>query len=605
MKSRIVLGVIFVLVMAFSAAADFTLVRTIPTPGTNLTGLDNADGVLFAVTAYDIGESCLLLIDPADGDVLDVHCLTQEPPGCPGSDPCYVSCAFKPWDNLVQDPLCMDSYWVGDACGDLLRYNWTDTYGLVYIDHCKPEGLGEPAGMAVLDGFVYVLDRSNGQVFKLITCFETPPDPCQLPANIASPSALTAYGGNFFVSDAGTDLVYEMNADCGLVGVHNLENFAPRALSGMTFIGDYLFVASDSHEILVYEFGPGGFEIPGGDSVVVELIPDELEITFPTVADSGSLYVHVAQVDPCPAPPGVRLLPSFYEIILTASFDYVAQVALMAEEPMPEDINPRRVRIFRRPSGECMPYMDVTVAPYEILETERSRTLARISKRLSEDDEFSVFTLGEDNRHPLDVIDLKYMYLQEAINAVSGCPIDLKHAMNGLKTSAMAATAARRYVRAARLVDRIADVAMGAPEIPHTYDPDNPGGNMAGRIVARAHTLSFSLRQLMEERLLVGPPGMRMLGAAGNDGGLTLSPNPSASGFSIGFTPESSAPVNLRIYAVDGRLVRTLLDGVGPKGHMTVTWDGRNAAGIRAAAGTYFAVMTQGEQTSVEKLILR
>jgi hypothetical protein len=606
MRSRLILSLVFVLLMVASAAADFALVRTIPCPGTDLTGLDNEDGVLFAVTGYGTGESCLLRIDPADGDVLgDVICLTQEPPGCPGVGCNYRSCAFQPWNSLMQDPLCMDAYWVGDACGDLIKYNWTDTYGLVYQGHCQPEGMGVPSGLTVLGDFVYVLDRTNGVVFKLNVCFDAPPDPHHLPGDIANPTALTTYGGNFFVSDAGTDLVYELDTACSLVEVHSLQSFAPRVLSGMTFIGDYLFVASDDDEILVYEFGSGGFEVPEGDSIVVEVLPDELEITFPSVVDSGSLYVHVTEVDTCPPPEGVRFLPSYYEIITTASFEYVAQVALMVEEPMPEDVNPDRVRIFRRPSGDCMPYMDATVAPFEILETERDRTFARISKRLSEEDEFSVFILGEDNRHPRDVVNLKFMYLEEAIDAVGGLPVDPINLMYELLADARAATAAHRYGRAARLVDRIAEVALATPEIPHTYDPENPGANLAGRIVARAHTLSFSLRELMEENLFVGPPGIRMLGASQALGSMELRPNPSSSGFDISFTPEGTGAVSLRVYSVDGRLVRTLIDGAAPEARMSAAWDGRNAAGIRVAAGTYFAVMTQGESVEVKKLILK
>lgn len=608
MKTLLAMGLVLLFLMAFGASADFNLVRTITGPTSDLTGLDNADGLLFAVACVDVSDqSALFLIDPADGEVLDVEDVVEEPPGCPGLPPCYVSCAFKPWIYLGQDasdPLCMDTYYVGDACGDLVKYNWTDTYGLVYAGHCRPEGMGEAAGLTVLDDFVYVLDRTNGSVFKLNVCFDTPPVQCSLPQTIANPTALTTHGGNFFVSDAGTDLVYEMGPGCGLVAVHTLEGFSPRVLTGMTFVGDRLFVASDCAEILVYEFASGGFEVPEGDSVAVEPLPDELEIVFPTVSDSGSLFVRVDEVDPCPPPEGVRFLPSFYEIVTTASFDYVARVALMAEEPMPDGVNPGRVRVFRRPSGECMPYMDVTVAPFEIIETERSRTLARISKRLSEDDAFSVFILGEDNRHPLNVIDLKYLYLQQAIDAVGGFPVDPISLMNELKADAMAATAARRYGRAARLVDRIADLAMATPEIPHTFDPDNPDNNIAGRIVARAHTLSFSLRQLIQEQLLVGPPGMRMLGVSPAGEGMELTPNPSTSGFSISFKPEGTGAVSLSIYSVDGRLVRSLLEGVAPQGRMSVGWDGSNTAGTRVVPGTYFAVLTQGESTRVKKLIL-
>jgi hypothetical protein len=607
-RTQLVLGVVFVLVTAFAAAADFTLVRTIPSPGTHVTGLDNADGVLFGVIGYDTGESCLLRIDPANGDVLDVECLSQAPPGCCETPPHYVSCAFLPWNSLAQgpgDPLCLDTYYVGDACGDIIRYNWTDTYGLVYTGHCQPQGMGEPSGLTVLDDFVYVLDRTNGCIFKLNVCFDAPFHLCYLPDDIANPSALAVYGGNFFVADAGTDLVYEIDPDCGLVGVHSLQSFAPRTLAGMAFIGDELFVASDDDDILVYRFGSPGWEVPEGDSVVVVPLPDELEITFPSVAGAGSLFVNVSQVDPCPAPPGVRFLPSFYEIMTTASFNYVAQVAILAQDPFPEDVNPRLVRIFRRPSGDCMPYMDVTVAPFEIVENLRDPRLARLSKRLSEDDEFSVFILGEDKRPPMDVINLKYNYLQEAIDALGGVPVDPVSLMNALKAQAMTATSAHRFARAAALVDQIADVAMATPEIPHTYDPDDPGANLGGAIVARAHTLSFSLRQLMEERMLVGPGPGPALAMARPVSGLKISPNPSASSFAISFAPETSAPVSLKVYSVDGRVVCTLLDNAGPGGYRTLTWDSRNDAGLPVAAGTYFAVLTQGDHAIVEKLILR
>jgi hypothetical protein len=371
----------------------------------------------------------------------------------------------------------------------------------------------------------------------------------------------------------------------------------------MTFIGDFLFVASDDDEILVYQFGEPGWEIPEGDSVVVEPIPDELEVGFPSVADSGSLYVHVSEEDSCPPPGGVRFLPDFYEIIVTASFDYVAEVAILTPDPMPEGIDPRLVRIFRRPSGDCMPYMDVTVAPFQIVETLRDPRLARLSKRFSEDDEFSVFILGEDLRHPMDVINLKFMYLEEAIDAVGGFPVDPQNLMYALLADAGTAAGRHKYGRAARLVDQIADVAMATPEIPHTYDPEDPGGNLGGRIVARAHTLSFSLRQLLQERILETPGPM--LGMARAGGSLTLNPNPSSSGFEIGFASAGPAPVTLSVYSVSGRLVRTLLDNVSFGGYRIASWDSRNESGIPVAAGTYFAVLSQGDQTTVEKLIVR
>ena len=298
----------------------------------------------------------------------------------------------------------------------------------------------------------------------------------------------------------------------------------------------------------------------------------------------------MSEADSCPAPEGVRFLPSFYEIMTTASFNYVAQVAILAEDPMPEGVNSKLVRIFRRPSGDCMPYMDVTVAPVEFLENLRDPMLARLGKRLSEDDEFSVFILGEDNRPPMYVINLKYNYLQEAIDAVGGFPIDPINLMNALKDEAMAATAVHRFTRAAALVDQIADVAMATPEIPHMYDPDMPGANLGGAIVARAHTLSFSLRQLVEARQMGGPmgtwrgPDINILESAPVE--VTPTSNPSASEFQLNFVASGT-------------------EGEALAGSCSLTWDGRNDSGARVGAGAYFAVIREGEHTTTQKLILQ
>jgi aminopeptidase N len=53
-----------------------------------------------------------------------------------------------------------------------------------------------------------------------------------------------------------------------------------------------------------------------------------------------------------------------------------------------------------------------------------------------------------------------------------------------------------------------------------------------------------------------------------------------------------------------GRLVRTLAAGDRPAGKHRATWDGRNAAGTRAGAGTYFARLASGQGTRTLRLVL-
>jgi hypothetical protein len=607
MKSKVMLGVVFLLLVGHSAFADFHLVGSIPTPDetTSLSGLAAADGLLFAVADYGPDGSCLYVIDPDNGDVIREAWVSASPPGCPGEMPSYVSCAFEQAGPVLEDPLCLDTYWVGDGCGDIIKYNWTAGSGLIYAGHCRPCGLGEPTGLTFYDGYPYVLDRTNRIVFKLTGCYQVPSQVCELPGAVSDPAALTMREGDYFVADRMSGLVHEINGECGPVEIHSLEGFGSRSLAGMTFLDDRLFVASDDDEILIYEFGGAGWEVPEGDSVIVEPLPEELEITFPTVVGAGSLFVKVNPTDSCPAPEGVMFLPSFYEILTTASFDYVAEVAIFTEDPMAEGIDPDLVRIFRRPSGDCTPYMDVTVAPFQIVETLRDPRLSRLIQRLSEDDEFSVFILGEDRRRPLDVIDLKYNYLQEAIDALAGVPVDPYNLMNALLAEALQASTRHNYVRAATLVDRVADVAMATPEIPHTFDPNEPGTNLAGRIMVRAHTLSFSLRLLIEKRVMPLSQGASKLDVNRVIPTLTLSTNPSSSTFEIGLMPGNDEPVTLKIYSVEGRVVRTLADGMAGRGGRTLTWDGLNDDGLRVASGTYFAVLVQGERTATAKLILR
>jgi hypothetical protein len=45
----------------------------------------------------------------------------------------------------------------------------------------------------------------------------------------------------------------------------------------------------------------------------------------------------------------------------------------------------------------------------------------------------------------------------------------------------------------------------------------------------------------------------------------------------------------LELFDLQGRRVRTLADGLLPRGVTRVTWDGRDASGVRVRRGMYFA----------------
>lgn len=96
------------------------------------------------------------------------------------------------------------------------------------------------------------------------------------------------------------------------------------------------------------------------------------------------------------------------------------------------------------------------------------------------------------------------------------------------------------------------------------------------------------------------------LGAGSRDG-LALAPNvpnPWRDQTRIRFALPRSGPVQLEIINPAGERVRTLLDGSREAGDHEVVWDGRDAAGRRAAAGAYLYRLTSGGQTVSRKMIL-
>ena len=82
------------------------------------------------------------------------------------------------------------------------------------------------------------------------------------------------------------------------------------------------------------------------------------------------------------------------------------------------------------------------------------------------------------------------------------------------------------------------------------------------------------------------------------------SPNPFAPSTRIHFSLAAGGAVSLKIYDVQGREVRTLLDGAAAAGEHDLVWDGANASGRPASAGMYFYRLVVGGQEIQKKMIL-
>jgi PKD repeat protein len=90
---------------------------------------------------------------------------------------------------------------------------------------------------------------------------------------------------------------------------------------------------------------------------------------------------------------------------------------------------------------------------------------------------------------------------------------------------------------------------------------------------------------------------------------VVASPNPFNPETSISYTVRNDGPVTLKIYSIDGRLVRTLKQGEATvPGTHEVTWNGTDNNGRHVSSGIYFVKTSQRsggtEETSVLKLAL-
>lgn len=82
--------------------------------------------------------------------------------------------------------------------------------------------------------------------------------------------------------------------------------------------------------------------------------------------------------------------------------------------------------------------------------------------------------------------------------------------------------------------------------------------------------------------VIPGPP-------SSGDLALKAWPNPARQSTELSFNLGKSQRVLVGVFAVDGRRVRLLRNGLLPAGEQHVTWDGRDDAGRLVANGVYFA----------------
>ena len=90
---------------------------------------------------------------------------------------------------------------------------------------------------------------------------------------------------------------------------------------------------------------------------------------------------------------------------------------------------------------------------------------------------------------------------------------------------------------------------------------------------------------------------------------LTNYPNPFNPETWIPYQLSEPAEVTLHIYAVDGRLIRTLtlghqVSGMYQSKNLAAYWDGRNAVGEPVASGVYFYTLIAGDFSATRKMLI-
>jgi hypothetical protein len=93
----------------------------------------------------------------------------------------------------------------------------------------------------------------------------------------------------------------------------------------------------------------------------------------------------------------------------------------------------------------------------------------------------------------------------------------------------------------------------------------------------------------------VAPPARTLL--------LAPAPNPARGPVQVTFALAQAGRVDLAIYSVDGRRVRTLADGVMPAGSYHLTWPGDDDAHRGIAPGVYFAQLVANGRRFSHKLV--
>ncbi len=85
---------------------------------------------------------------------------------------------------------------------------------------------------------------------------------------------------------------------------------------------------------------------------------------------------------------------------------------------------------------------------------------------------------------------------------------------------------------------------------------------------------------------------------------LPCTPNPFSTVTTIGYQLTATNSVELTVYSIDGRLIRTLASGQQSAGDYSVSWNGTDETGRPVPSGVYIYKLLVGEYSETRSLVL-
>jgi len=134
--------------------------------------------------------------------------------------------------------------------------------------------------------------------------------------------------------------------------------------------------------------------------------------------------------------------------------------------------------------------------------------------------------------------------------------------------------------------------------------PGTPSESCLVRIVAYDPSLNigqdtsdalFTILNELGSELVPEAPGLGLLRAY---------PNPFNPVIKVEFSIAESTPVRLRIFDINGRVVKTLINETTASGKHSVSWNGFDDVGMPVSSGVYICSLEAGKRTAKSKIVL-